>query len=344
MSQRPRRRLVRRSNGGQYVEAMVVIAVITILVTRAYLAATGYPQVGGGDLHIAHALWGGAGMVIALVAVLSLLGPGPRHFAVLIGGIGFGLFLDEVGKFVTKTNDYFFAPSVSIMYVVLVVILLVNHEILDRLGLSPAASLGSAAAIAQEGLMSGLTPAEYRRAQNLLTTARDGGADDRSIAATVTMLDACPQSVPGRAERVSAWFRGHPVADLGGARMTMVAAALLALFSWAGVVSAVATIAEDVSGGLGPGIVTVGQFLGSALAAALCSICLPLLRRGTIGPVRLLRLAALITILLTEVFNFVAQEFGALINVAVGLLALAVFTYRMQRLRQAAADEAAAPA
>lgn len=341
MSQGPRRRLVRRSNGGQYVEAMVVIAVITILITRAYLAATGYPQIGGGTLHIAHALWGGAGMVIALVAVLSFLGRGPRHFAVLIGGVGFGLFLDEVGKFVTKSNDYFYAPAVSIMYVVLVVILLVNHEIQDRLRVSPAASLTEAAAIAQEGLTAGLTPAAHRRAQSLLTTATAGGADHRSIAAVVTMLAACPRSAPGRAERSSAWFRAHPVADLGGARMTMLAAGLLALFSWAGVISAVLTITGDIRGGLGPGIATVGQFVGSALAAVLCTACLPLLHRGTVGPVRLLRLAALITILLTEVFDFVAQEFGALINVAVGLLALAVFTYRMQRLRQAAADGAA---
>jgi len=31
----------------------VVITIATILVTRAWLALTGYPQIGGGNLHIA---------------------------------------------------------------------------------------------------------------------------------------------------------------------------------------------------------------------------------------------------------------------------------------------------
>lgn len=333
----PRYRLIRRSHGGWYVEAFVVIAVVTILITRAYLAATGYPQIGGGTLHIAHALWGGAAMVIALVAVLSFLGRGPRRFAVLIGGIGFGLFLDEVGKFVTKTNDYFYAPSVSIMYVVLVVILLVNHELQDRIRTPGIAGLAAAGAIAQEGLLRGLTPADDARARELLASAAGNGADQRRVAATTALLAACPPLPPGRGARLSDWFRAHPVVDLGGPRMTLTAAAALGLFSWAGVVSAVVTLAGDVRGGLGPGITTVGQLLGSLLAAALCTVCLPLLRRGTIGPVRGLRLAALVTILLTEVFNFVAQEFGALINAAVGLLALAVFSYRIRRLREESA-------
>ncbi len=48
----------------------------------------------------------------------------------------------------------------------------------------------------------------------------------------------------------------------------------------------------------------------------------------------MLRIAALVTILLTEIFNFVAEEFGALINVAVGLSALVVFSRRISVLER----------
>jgi len=34
----------------------------------------------------------------------------------LLSGIGIGLFIDEVGKFISQTNDYFFPPALSLIY------------------------------------------------------------------------------------------------------------------------------------------------------------------------------------------------------------------------------------
>ncbi len=112
------------------------------------------------------------------------------------------------------------------------------------------------------------------------------------------------------------------------------AAIALALFSTAGVVNAVVTLSEDLSGGTGTDITTIGQMCGSVVAFLLCWTAISQLRTGRIWPVRMLRAAALVTILLTEVFNFVAEEFGALINVAVGLTALVVFSRRITVLER----------
>jgi len=81
---------------------MSVAAVITILVTRGYLLATGYPQVGGEIFHIAHAVWGGLLLMIALTVVLSLANRWATAFASIAGGIGIGLFVDEIGKFSSR--------------------------------------------------------------------------------------------------------------------------------------------------------------------------------------------------------------------------------------------------
>jgi hypothetical protein len=101
---------------------MLVCAVATVVLTRAFLAATGYPQVGGSKFHIAHVLYGGLLLTFSLIAVIGLLSPAARPAASIFGGIGFGLFIDEVGKFVTKNVNYFYKPAIAIIYVCFLVL------------------------------------------------------------------------------------------------------------------------------------------------------------------------------------------------------------------------------
>jgi hypothetical protein len=114
-----------------FVEIWLVSAVATILGVRLYLELTGYPQVGGSTLHIAHMLWGGLGMVISFGILLVMASAVWKPAAAMIGGIGFGLFIDELGKFITKDNDYFYQPTIALIYAIFVVLFLVSRTI-DR--------------------------------------------------------------------------------------------------------------------------------------------------------------------------------------------------------------------
>jgi hypothetical protein len=135
-TQRIGKSLVRDADIGKLLELLFVMSLVTILVIRVILAATHYPKIATGDLHIAHLLWGGFLMLIALLIVFCYWNPSIRKLAAFLGGIGFGLFIDELGKFITQDNDYFFRPTFSIIYIIFVAMFLIFRWFLRRFPLS----------------------------------------------------------------------------------------------------------------------------------------------------------------------------------------------------------------
>jgi hypothetical protein len=168
--------VVRDLTAGARLEWLLVFAIATIVVTRAILELAGYPQIGGGTgLHVAHVLWGGLLMLVALLLLLGTVGGGlARGLGVLAGGIGFGLFIDEVGKFLTADTNYFFRPSFAIMYVVFVTLFLVIRTSGRRVPQAPSAYLANTLALATRAATGGLPPADRDRALIYLSRARDG--------------------------------------------------------------------------------------------------------------------------------------------------------------------------
>ncbi|MEO8394193.1 MAG: hypothetical protein ABI700_14480, partial [Chloroflexota bacterium] len=84
--------------------------------TRVYLELTGFPQIGNGILHIAHVLWGGLLLFIAALLPQLIANRWVFKLSALLSGIGVGLFIDEVGKFITANNNYFFPFAAPIIY------------------------------------------------------------------------------------------------------------------------------------------------------------------------------------------------------------------------------------
>jgi hypothetical protein len=116
MPYRGTRTPVKREKAERYMLLSVVSFAATVVVVRLFLQLTGYPQVGSSELHLAHLLWGGLALFIAALLPLILANRWAYTAGALLSGIGVGLFIDEVGKFITQNNDYFYPPAAPIIY------------------------------------------------------------------------------------------------------------------------------------------------------------------------------------------------------------------------------------
>jgi hypothetical protein len=108
---------VRREEAPQYLLVTLLSFAVSITLIRLFLTLTGFPRLGSGNLHIAHVLWGGLLLFLASLIPIILANRWALMLGAVLAGAGAGLFIDEVGKFITSTNDYFYPPAAPIIYV-----------------------------------------------------------------------------------------------------------------------------------------------------------------------------------------------------------------------------------
>ena len=110
------RQPVKREDAEHYLLLTLLSFAASVTLTRLFLLLSGYPQIGGGELHVAHMLWGGLLLFIAALLPLMFANRWVYTAGALLAGAGVGLFIDEVGKFITKSNDYFYPAAAPIIY------------------------------------------------------------------------------------------------------------------------------------------------------------------------------------------------------------------------------------
>ncbi|MBV9580550.1 MAG: hypothetical protein JO057_18360 [Chloroflexi bacterium] len=301
-------------------------AVTAVLLTRLYLSLTGYPRVGGGGLHIAHLLWGGLLMLAAQVLILSALGKRTRRFAAIIGGIGLGLFIDEIGKFVTTDNDYFFQPAVAMIYVVFIVLFLVFRAIEHR-SLSRQESLVNAAEMLTDLILDGATRTEVARARWLLRhSACEGSlADGLHLAIAGAVRAQEHRSFLNRAghwawrsyDRLLSWSWFQ--------RAVLLVFVGQALF---GLVTTLAVGWEALSGGAQASPVT----LVTSSASLVCALIgVARLRVSLLDAYHWFERSLLISVFFTQVILFWQDQFAALWGLAWSLLLLSVLRFMIRQ-------------
>jgi hypothetical protein len=187
---------MRNLDADEFFESFLIAAVAAILGIRGFLHLSGYPTVGGESLHVAHMLWGGVGMLVALGLLLGFLGKPAKSAAAVIGGAGWGTFIDELGKFLTHDNDYFFEPTFALIYVTFV-LMYVAWERLHSRTLSRQDALANALELMLEAVRKDMDAEEQRRALDLLARSDPSDAVARSLSRALAEVELAPASRPG---------------------------------------------------------------------------------------------------------------------------------------------------
>jgi hypothetical protein len=287
---------------------LLVSAVVAVLVTRLYLGLTGFPRIGGGGLHIAHLLWGGLLMLAALVLLLAVLGKRAKRWAAVLGGLGFGLFVDELGKFVTDNNNYFFQPAIALIYVLFIALFL-GFRAIERRSLSSDELLVNAADMLREVILGGATRAEVVRARRLLDRSDFEGPLADGLRAAIDSASRAPERVSpiATASRL-AWRTYDHLLEWPWFHRSIwlifVAQAVLGLI--AAIAVGLATMQSDTPP-LQPGTLTA-----SAISLGLVLIGVIRLPRSRLDAYRWFERGVLVSILITQVIIFWQDQLAAL--------------------------------
>ncbi|MBA2647843.1 MAG: hypothetical protein H0U81_13680 [Pyrinomonadaceae bacterium] len=353
------RLLVRNFQAGIYLESFLVAAVASVLVIRLFLQLTGYPQIGGGGLHIAHMLWGGLLMLAAMIILLSFLNRTAARVAAVAGGIGFGTFIDEVGKFVTSDNDYFFQPAVALIYVIFILIFMTIRAIHKERTYSSAEYLVNALKEMEEAALHNLDEKEKERA--LLYLGKCDPTDPLVSALKSSLLKVTLRPLPraGVLTRIKQfavdayryvaglWWFPYLVMAFFVAQLAVTLVYVLILIfvvglGWEQILSVrlFKSVAERT---VNLSFVDVAQLAFSILSGAFVFCGVVVMRRSRIAALKWFERSILISIFLTQVFAFYKEQFSALLGLFFNIAVLLTLRFMIEHARMTLSSAAVKP-
>jgi hypothetical protein len=178
---------VRRPRAENYLLITLLSFAVSVTLTRLFLEIFGYPQLGGKDLHISHLLWGGLFLFIATLLPLILANRWVYILTAFLSGIGVGLFIDEVGKIITKNYDYFYPAAAPIIYAFFLLTVLLYLRVRRRPSSNPRQQLYEILEGLEEVLDHDLDQEEKKELVNKLQQINQNNSDQdfRLLASTL---------------------------------------------------------------------------------------------------------------------------------------------------------------
>jgi len=338
--------MVIRNDRPVLVDTFLVTAVLTVLALRVYLAAANYPQLGGNGLHVAHVLWGGLLMAIAMTILLSVLTPESQLVAAAIGGAGFGMFIDELGKFLTSDDNYFFKPTAALIYAVFVLFFLTARELRRYRTLTPRENLVNAVEASKE-----LALGHVSRDTRTHALAWLSGSDQSSPLTTV-LRTQFEQSVPAPESRSrlhaleaaargrylaivhNRWFGRVIVAVFCVQAVAVVLSVAVTLATAAGAIVGSADAAQEWNATFTGGPLFWLTLVGTVIVGGFTVVGVTRLPRSRHRAYRAFATALLIDLLLVQPFTLLDTGFAGLAQVFVDLALLLALGYMQGEEKQ----------
>jgi hypothetical protein len=325
----------RNIRGGDNLDIFLISAATSLLLLRFFLSVTGYPSVGGSSLHIAHMLYGGLLMLVSIAMMLSFLGSRIQRVAAVLGGAGFGIFIDEIGKFLTRDNNYFFRPAIGIIYAIFIILYLVFNFLSRDEKLTRREYELNALAQFEEAVLRDMDKLEKARIRMLLEKADQRSLIVQELSGILDRVETVRTPEPWIVRRVlnhlSRWYR-HFWDQRGSNKFVgavFIIEALLFLFAVLASLVHNFTTLDDVFRLQDnyAHFLIVGQLVSSVVAAGFALAGAIQLRNSRPKALELFRRAVLINLFLTEFFIFSRLQLQAIPSFVLNLALLLLVTY-----------------
>jgi hypothetical protein len=266
------------------------------------------------------------------VILLGFLSAPLTRLAAVVGGLGFGAFIDELGKFLTSDNDYFFRPTVALIYAVFVALFLVFRTLNLSRPLTRQEYLVNALELIKDLVHEDLDEVEKLRVDDYLS---QGDPKDPLVVALrdlLSRIEPVPLSIPSRIGRVRRvlhslysdliawrWFRlgviafftTYSVVSLSYILFVSVARPTLA-DTWVSLIGNVPELAVLIS---------------SCIATVCIAVGIVALKWSRLRAYQMFRLSLLVSIFFTQFFSFYLQQFAALLGFGLNVLTLEAIRY-----------------
>lgn len=302
------------------LDIFLVSAITSLLGVRFYLEITNYPQIASGGLHIAHMLWGGFLMMAGIVVGVSFLGLRAQQASALLGGIGFGVFIDELGKFITNDNNYFFHPTIGIIYAIFVILYLGFNFLTRDEHLTSREYQLNALMQLEQAIAYDMDPAEKRQVYSLIAKANQKSKITLELKRLLDSIEVSAEERYGRLHRflrsvdrayARFWKRKRSSQIVQGFFVIQALGVLLSVLatSYSNVNDVRFLFDANVSYGEE---LIVGQVISSTVALAFVLYGLSKMHRSRLLAFEQFRRSALINLYMTQFFVFSRLQFEAL--------------------------------
>jgi len=317
-----KRLFVRNLEVDNLLESFFISAVGAMLTLRFFLYFLDYPQIGGRSLHIAHMLWGGLLMLLAQIILFLYITKPAKKMAAIVGGVGFGVFIDELGKFITRDNNYFFQPTIALLYVIFILLFFAFRKLGGIRSASKTEYLINALEISKEAILNDLDEQEKAKALSFLE--KSGQKD--GLAKTFTNMfyeEELVATRPNPIRKVISWVQQFYI-NITGKKLFIKSLAYIFIFQSLVLIINAILVGNSFSF---PSLTSISlpqkfELLSSVISTGFVIAGILKLRRKRLSAYYYFKKSLLISIFLTQVFAFYDLQLVALAELTLNIVIL----------------------